>query len=110
MDAKTEAMAGNQHTGMCGMDPGTLLAMYMQSEQCEAALYAQLAQMAPTPCLQRMITKMTAEDANQAAYLAAIAAAYGLGTAMPLTGGMQGNTPMMPPQFYSLEAKKEEEK
>lgn len=98
MDAKTEAMPGTQMSDMYGMNPQMLINMYVQSEQCEAALYTQLAQMAPTPCLQQMIAQMAMKEREQAAKLCAVAAAYGLGATDP---------PAMAPQFYSVEEKKE---
>ncbi len=104
MDAKTEAMANNQMNHMCAMTPQMLLDMFIQSEQCEAPLYAQLAQMAPTPCLRQMIAQMVVEDAVKAAIVAAIAAAYGLNATAPM---MQGGQTAMAPQFYSVEEKKE---
>ncbi|TEB13200.1 hypothetical protein [Pelotomaculum propionicicum] len=104
MDAKTEAMASNQMSHMCAMNPQMLLDMYVQSEQCEAPLYAQLAQMAPTPCLRQMIAQMAMEEPGHTARLAALAAAYGLGASAPMTHGGQIG---MAPQFFSVEEKKE---
>lgn len=104
MDVKTEAMAGNQMNNMGCMNLQMMFDMLMQYEQCEAALYTQLAPMAPTPCLQQMIANMAMMEQNQAARLAAVAAAYGLGAAAPM---MQGGQPVMPPQFYAVEEKKE---
>lgn len=98
MDAKTEAMPGTQMSNMCGVNPQMLINMYVQSEQCEAALYAQLCQMAPTPCLRQIIAQMALEEPGHAARLAALSAAYGMGATDP---------PAMAPQFYSVEEKKE---
>lgn len=110
MDAKTEdVIKSNQMTGMC-MDPRALLDMYARYEQCEAALYAELAQTAPTPCLQRMIALMAAEEANQAAAVAAVAAAYGLAPVAPAVPGDPPPTihpPIMPPYFYAVGEKKD---
>ncbi len=103
MDVKTEAMTGNQNN-MCGMNLQMMFDMLMRSEQCEAALYAQLAQIAPTPCLQQMIAHMVMMEQNQPVSLAAVAAAYGLGAAAPM---MHGEQPAMAPQFYAVEEKKE---
>jgi hypothetical protein len=73
-DAKVEAVSGSHMADMCPMDPRALLDAIARHECNEAALYAMLAQCAPTPCLQSMIAQMAAEEAGQAAALAAIAA------------------------------------
>lgn len=103
-DAKAEAITSSHMTDMCPMDPGSLLEAIAMHECNEAAMYSMLAQCAPTPCLQGMIALMAAEEANQAAALAAIAAAYGFGTAMPI---IPGDPPFMPPNFYAADDKKE---
>ncbi len=109
-DAKAEAVMNNPMTDMCPMDPRALFDAIAMHECNEAAMYNMLAQCAPTPCLQRMICLMAAEEANQAATLAAIAAAYGLGAAMPIVPGQPtpfNNPPYMPPNFYASGEKKE---
>ncbi|MFX4263724.1 hypothetical protein ACOBQJ_16175 [Pelotomaculum propionicicum] len=109
-EAKAEAMMNDHMTGMCPMDPGSLLDAIAMHEQNEAALYCALAQCAPTPCLQRTIAMMAAQEANQAAALAAIAAAYGIGAAMPFMPGDPPPVqlpPFMPPNFYAAGDKQE---
>lgn len=108
-DVQAEAMTGGHMTDMCPMEPRALLETIAMHERNEAALYAVLAQCAPTPCLQRMIAMMAAEEANQAATLNAIAAAYGIGAAMP---NMPADPPpikhpFMPPLFYAETEEKE---
>lgn len=111
-DAKVEAVSGSHMTDMCQMDPRALFDAIAMHECNKAELYAMLAQCAPTPCLQRMICMMAAEEANQAATLAAIASAYGLGATMPVMPGQPApfnDPPYMPPNFYAAgEGEKEE--
>ncbi|MDD4334694.1 MAG: hypothetical protein PHY77_03710 [Desulfotomaculaceae bacterium] len=83
-DAKAEAMTGSHMTDMCPMDPRALFDAIATHGRNKAALYNVLAQCAPAPCLQRMIAQMATEGANQSAALNAIAAAYGIGAAMPI--------------------------
>lgn len=109
-DAKAEAVMNNPMTDMCPMDPRALFDAIVMHECNEAAMYNMLAQCAPTPCLQRMICLMAAEEANQAAALAAIADAYGLGAAMPIVPGdppPAKHPPFMPPGFYAAGEKEE---
>lgn len=109
-DAKAEAMTSSHMTDMCPMDPRALLDAIAMHECNEATLYTVLAQCAPTPCLQRMIALMAAEEANQAATLNAIAAAYGIGAVMPIMPADPPpiKHPFMPPNFYAAAEKKEE--
>lgn len=107
-DAKAEAMMDSNMADMCPMDPGSLLEAIAMQGQNKAALYCVLAQCAPTPCLQRTIAMMAAGEANQAATLAAIAAAYGMGAVMPMPADPPGQNPFMPPNFYAAGEKKEE--
>lgn len=108
MDTKTDAKAEaitSPMTDMCPMDARSLLDAIAMHECNEAALYNMLALCAPTPCLQRTIAMMAAEEASHAAALAAVAAAYGLGASMP---AMPAGPPFMPPGFYAEGEKKEE--
>ncbi len=112
-DAKVEAVSGSHMADMCPMDPRALLDAIARHECNEAALYAMLAQCAPTPCLQSMIAQMAAEEAGQAAALAAIAAAYGLGAIVPVMPGQPApfnDPPYMPPHFHTAGESEKEEK
>lgn len=100
MDAKTESIAETQMSSACDINPQMLLDMFIQYEQCKAALYAQLAQTAPTPCLKHTIAQMAMEDPCHATGLVALANAYGLGM-------VPGGAPIMPPQLFDVEEKKD---
>ncbi|MDD2553168.1 MAG: hypothetical protein PHP51_01165 [Desulfotomaculaceae bacterium] len=108
-DANAEAMTSNHMTDMCPMDARALLNAITMWEQNKGALYTVLAQCAPTPCLRRMTTQMAAE--NHAATLNDIAAAYGIGVAMPITPGNPPpmKHPFMPPSFFAAAENNEEE-